>query len=139
MCENVFYIYYANIFTYITYLLVLNLESSHLQMHSQTCHDIMGAHRGEGKSRRSSPPPPQKIKKNLQLFSKGGLVATFFSLWGAFSPFGGLFCYFYLHVGPFMLRFSPCGDFFCLSYVGAPSLGLPPPPAKTSAGSHMSC
>ena len=82
----------------------------------------MGARRGAKVCRRCPPPPPPPLIENKKIFlgyigglfatfsSYGGLFATFFSFWGPF-------CYFLLHGGGL---FS----------------GLPPPPTKTSAGTH---
>ena len=57
---------------------------------------IMGAHRGEGKSRRSPPPPRKKFHYI------GGIFNTF-------SPYGGLF----LHAGAFFGLAPPPYENFC--------------------------
>ena len=85
-------------------------------------HDIIvwATAMGGGKSR---PSPPREIPPNYFCYiggifatfsSHGGLIVTFFLLWGLFH-----------HVGPFLLLFTPC--------LG-PFLGLPPPPYKNVCG-----
>ena len=67
----------------------------------------MGARRGGGKSRPSRPPPLKKIK-------------FFWLYWGPF-------CYFFFHMGAFLLLFTSWW---------MPFFGLAPPPTKISEGAH---
>ena len=103
---------------------------------------------GVGKSRRSSPPPGKSRNFVFSIwgggpfysfFSMGGLFATFFSLWGAFSPFGGLFATIISTWGHLCYVFHRVGAFFVFMGSLFWACPPPPPPTKTSAGSHVPC
>ena len=98
---------------------------------------FMGARKGAGKSRRLPPPPPGKYRKTISVLWRH--CATLFSLCGGgvFFTVWRRFCYIFLHVGAFFLRFSSCGGFFCCIFSSCGGISrLPLPPTKTSAGAH---